>query len=370
MRRAGYEVRVLPEEDLGWEENPPTLIEFIRRDLRWCQGNCSIWQLPAPAGPASRQPLSARLRHPDVPRLARLDRRSGARHARARARRRSPAAFMRADAGLALLVRSSWSCGSRRRSRPSIDVLLRADRRARASAARVRFLAGVATEIVFSLLLLADHVARPHAVHGRPAVRPRHRLDRPDARRPLRAAGARPSAHLWPHAAVGARRARARSPRPIRPPFPMRCCSPAASALADSASPSSPPRRASAPCWRASASAGCRRRSSRRRCCAPWRCRRSTPRAVRLTHAGGLRTARGIAALAAHLLRRRRRAARRWTQLYARFVKPGDLVFDIGAHVGDRVAAFRRLGARVVALEPQPALARRRCACSTAATAT
>jgi membrane glycosyltransferase len=39
MRRAGYEVRVLPEEDLGWEENPPTLIEFIRRDLRWCQGN-------------------------------------------------------------------------------------------------------------------------------------------------------------------------------------------------------------------------------------------------------------------------------------------------------------------------------------------
>jgi membrane glycosyltransferase len=39
MRRSGYEVRVLPEEDLGWEENPPTLIEFIRRDQRWCQGN-------------------------------------------------------------------------------------------------------------------------------------------------------------------------------------------------------------------------------------------------------------------------------------------------------------------------------------------
>ncbi|MBK3399870.1 MULTISPECIES: FkbM family methyltransferase [Methylobacterium] len=40
--------------------------------------------------------------------------------------------------------------------------------------------------------------------------------------------------------------------------------------------------------------------------------------------------------------------------LYGRFVRPGDLVFDVGAHVGDRVAAFRRLGARVVALEPQP----------------
>ena len=38
MRRAGYDVRVLPEEDLGWEENPPTLIEFIRRDQRWLQG--------------------------------------------------------------------------------------------------------------------------------------------------------------------------------------------------------------------------------------------------------------------------------------------------------------------------------------------
>ena len=38
MRRAGYDVRVLPEEDLGWEENPPTVIEFIRRDQRWCQG--------------------------------------------------------------------------------------------------------------------------------------------------------------------------------------------------------------------------------------------------------------------------------------------------------------------------------------------
>lgn len=41
-------------------------------------------------------------------------------------------------------------------------------------------------------------------------------------------------------------------------------------------------------------------------------------------------------------------------RLYARFVRPGDLAFDIGAHVGDRIASLRRLGARVVALEPQP----------------
>jgi membrane glycosyltransferase len=39
MRRAGYEVRVLPEESGSWEENPPTILEFSRRDVRWCQGN-------------------------------------------------------------------------------------------------------------------------------------------------------------------------------------------------------------------------------------------------------------------------------------------------------------------------------------------
>jgi FkbM family methyltransferase len=53
--------------------------------------------------------------------------------------------------------------------------------------------------------------------------------------------------------------------------------------------------------------------------------------------------------------RTRRRAM---DALHARFLNPGDLAFDIGAHVGDRVASFRRLGARVVAVEPQPALAR------------
>ena len=39
---------------------------------------------------------------------------------------------------------------------------------------------------------------------------------------------------------------------------------------------------------------------------------------------------------------------------YANFVRPGDLVFDIGANVGNRTKIFRRLGATVVALEPQP----------------
>src|SRR5258708_6187081 len=46
---------------------------------------------------------------------------------------------------------------------------------------------------------------------------------------------------------------------------------------------------------------------------------------------------------------------RRARALYAHFIKPGDLCFDIGAHVGDRVGYFLSLGARVVAVEPQPA---------------
>ena len=47
----------------------------------------------------------------------------------------------------------------------------------------------------------------------------------------------------------------------------------------------------------------------------------------------------------------RQRALRRF---YRPLVGPGDLVFDVGAHLGDRAAAFAALGARVVALEPQP----------------
>jgi FkbM family methyltransferase len=43
---------------------------------------------------------------------------------------------------------------------------------------------------------------------------------------------------------------------------------------------------------------------------------------------------------------------------YARFLAPGELAYDVGCHVGDRAASFCRLGARVVAVEPQPTLLR------------
>ena len=69
------------------------------------------------------------------------------------------------------------------------------------------------------------------------------------------------------------------------------------------------------------------------------------------------RTIRGIArSLRMYYGDSARRAA--MDRLYGEFVRSGDLVFDIGAHVGDRTACFRRLGARVVAVEPQPPLVR------------
>lgn len=45
MAAAGYQIRVWPVEGGSYEENPPHLIEFIRRDLRWCHGNLQYLKL-------------------------------------------------------------------------------------------------------------------------------------------------------------------------------------------------------------------------------------------------------------------------------------------------------------------------------------
>ena len=44
---------------------------------------------------------------------------------------------------------------------------------------------------------------------------------------------------------------------------------------------------------------------------------------------------------------------RRMQVFYSQFIKKGDLCFDVGANVGNRTNVFLRLGARVVAVEPQ-----------------
>ena len=50
--------------------------------------------------------------------------------------------------------------------------------------------------------------------------------------------------------------------------------------------------------------------------------------------------------------------SRQLARFYAQFIQAGDLCFDIGAHVGNQLRVWSRLGARVVGVEPQPACMR------------
>lgn len=51
-----------------------------------------------------------------------------------------------------------------------------------------------------------------------------------------------------------------------------------------------------------------------------------------------------------HEVQRRERAM---IEFYRQFIKPGDVCFDVGANVGNRTSVFLKLGATVVAVEPQ-----------------
>ncbi len=56
LRRAGWAVRFLPRLEGSYEEAPPTLIDYVLRDRRWCQGNLQHLKLLATRGlhPVSR----------------------------------------------------------------------------------------------------------------------------------------------------------------------------------------------------------------------------------------------------------------------------------------------------------------------------
>jgi membrane glycosyltransferase len=350
MRRAGYQVRALPDETLGWEENPPTLIEFIRRDLRWCQGNMQYWQFLFLPGlkPVSRFQLAiALLMFLGSPAWMLLLILGSALVAWSG----DPAAVLRADFGWALLL-SLLTMWFAPKIATAIDVLARSDLR-QAFGGAARFLAGLLMETVF-FLLLSPILWFCHTLFliglllGRvagwtPQARDDHSV-------PLGLA----IKNLWPATATGlgtlgmlaltvpaaipiaglvaagpalaipfavltaspafgralVRRKLLRLPEEIDPPAALRALAlPALDPMPDA------------------------------------------PRA------GRTRAARGVLrSLRIYYGSRRRRAA--MERLYRRFIKPGDLVFDIGAHVGDRIAAFRKLGASVVALEPQPVLAK------------
>lgn len=151
MRRAGFEVRALPDEAVGgWEENPPTLIEFIRRDLRWCQGNMQYWHFLFMPGLKliSRYQLAfALLMFVGSPAWMGLLVLGTACIALAQ----TPSEFIRADAGLWLfaIVLVMWFAP---KIATVIDVLTRPAAR-RSFGGAWRFLASVASETIYFILL-------------------------------------------------------------------------------------------------------------------------------------------------------------------------------------------------------------------------
>jgi len=150
MRSAGYHVRVLPQEDLGWEENPPTLLEFVRRDLRWCQGNMQYWRFLSLAGlkPVSRyQLVLAILMFIGSPAWIGLLVLGTLGVAFSDA----PSGFIRADAGMALLVCVLVMWFSPKIA-SAIDILMRPELRRGFGGARL-FIVSYAIETVYSILL-------------------------------------------------------------------------------------------------------------------------------------------------------------------------------------------------------------------------
>jgi membrane glycosyltransferase len=150
MRRAGYDVCVLAEEGASFEENPPTLLEFIRRDLRWCQGNMQYWHFVRIAGlrPVSRyQLLFAILMFLGSPAWIGLL----VFGTLAVALAGEPAAFVRADAGIAVfaLELMLWFAPT---IATALDVLARPQLR-KAFGGGTRFLASVLANVLFFLLL-------------------------------------------------------------------------------------------------------------------------------------------------------------------------------------------------------------------------
>jgi membrane glycosyltransferase len=199
IRRAGYEVRVLPEENLGWEENPPTLLEFIRRDQRWCQGNLQYGHflfMPGMKFVSRFQLAFAMLMFLGSPAwigvliVGTL----------ALAASPTPTDFIRPDAGHALLavILVMWFAP---KIATVLDVLTRPPLR-RAFGGAVRFLTSVVTETIFFILLspimwIGHTLFLAGVPFGRTIgwigqVRDDHTVPRSQALR-----------QLWPHTAIG-----------------------------------------------------------------------------------------------------------------------------------------------------------------------
>jgi len=366
MRRAGYEVRVLPEEHLGWEENPPTLIEFIRRDIRWCQGNMQYWHfltLPGLKFVSRYQLAFAILMFLGSPAWIALLVLGTIGVARAE----RPSAFMAPDAGLAvlLIVLVMWFAP---KIATVIDAMTRVAARKRYGGGW-RFLVNVLIETIF-FLLLSPIMWLAHTIFlaslpfgGRMGWGSQARDDHAV---PLSLAVKR----LWPQTTLGwACLVVLAAAAPVAIPYALLiagglafavplCVITANAAVGDALMRwgiGQLPEEILASPLDALALPALKRIEVRRRLPAQPDADHEPPQQASMLD--GVRAARGVVrSLRIYHGDRTRRLA--LDRHYAGFVAEGDLVFDIGCHVGDRLASFRRLGARVVALEPQPALAR------------
>ncbi len=142
---------MLPIEEGSFEDNPPTLLDHLTRDARWCRGNLQYLRLPAMPGlaPMSRFQLAwAVLMFLNPPALTlallllpwRAATQAGRRRAPPRSPHVAPALAGPKLAGYAAVL---------------------ADREARAAhGGGMRFLAGMAAEIVASFLLLGASSVR------------------------------------------------------------------------------------------------------------------------------------------------------------------------------------------------------------------
>ena len=357
MRAAGYHVRVIPREDLGWEENPPTLLEFMRRDLRWCHGNMQYWRLLLLPNltPVSRyQLVLAILMFIGSPAWIGLLVLATA----ALVLTDDPATIMRSDVGSVLLawVLVMWFSP---KIAGALDVLLAPEeRRAFGGAGRftVNFLIETAYSIVLCPIIWIGHtiflfgLLLNREISWMGQIRDDHAV-------PVKLA----LRDLWPQTLVGcvALGLVALSQPWALPYILLLAGGPAlgrsvcgGDGLACARQPCGAHRRR--PASRGDGNPGGSSRAGFARNSF------GEPAAIGelgLAMLGAVRTARATLRSFRIYYGDRRRAAA-MDRLYGSFIRSGDLVFDVGAHVGDRVASFRRLGARVVAVEPQPAMVR------------
>jgi len=353
MRRAGYEVRVLADEGGSFEQNPPTLLEFIRRDLRWCQGNMQYWHFLLMRGlkPVSRYQLGfAILMFLGSPAWMGLLVLGSA----ALALAKTPAAFIRPDAGMALFVTVlvMWFAPN---IATAIDVLSRRAQR-QAFGGGMRFALSALAQAIYVLLLLPImwfghtlfliRLLLGRSVGWTVQARDDHEVPLTLAARQL---WPQTLLGLWTMALLGATVPAAipyalfiAGGLVVSIPFAVLTAAPGLGRalvrigfcrLPEETAPPAELRALALPAIEISLTAAAQSFSLHER----WRMAMGVLRSLRI-----------------YYLDRRRSAA--MDALYGALVKSGDLVFDVGAHVGDRTAAFRRLGARVVAVEPQPAL--------------